>query len=89
MSKIARQIYSVSSKAYMEAIKVYETELPEELQTNETFDFFIQCLQKTLTEDLFRWSEESFEKYLKNSLTTDSDSAIIKSSKEDKENDRR
>lgn len=59
MNKICRQIYNISAKAHLEAIKVYEKELPKELQTNETFTFFIHCLQKTCTEDLFNWAIDS------------------------------
>lgn len=61
MNKLSRQIYRISAKAYLEAIKVYEKELPEELQSNETFDFFILCLQKTCAEDLYKWGIDALQ----------------------------
>ena len=58
MSELTRQIYHLSAKAHLEAIKVYEKELPEELQNDETFTFFTHCLQKICADDLFGWATD-------------------------------
>jgi hypothetical protein len=58
MDKLSRRIFAISAKAHLEAIKVYEKELPEELQNDETFTFFTQCLQKICTDDLFNWATD-------------------------------
>lgn len=67
MNKLCRQIYNLSAKAHLEAIKVYEKELPEELQNNETFTFFTHCLQKTCTDDLFNWATDVFSDSIEDS----------------------
>ena len=53
-----RRIRQASAKAIMEMIKVYETEIPENLQCNETFDFFYVCLLGEVANALDRWGYE-------------------------------
>ncbi len=67
MNKLCRQIYNLSAKAHLEAIKVYEKELPKELQNNETFTFFTHCLQKICADDLFNWATDALSDSEKNS----------------------
>ena len=51
-------IRQISAKAIMEMIKVYETEIPENLQCNETFDFFYVCLLGKVANALDKWGYE-------------------------------
>lgn len=53
-----RRIRQVGAKAVMEMIKVYETEIPENLQCNETFDFFYVCLLGEVANALDKWGYE-------------------------------
>lgn len=53
-----RHIRQISAKAIMEMIKVYETEIPENLQCNETFDFFYVCLLGKVANALDKWGYE-------------------------------
>lgn len=53
-----RRIRQVSAKAILEMIKVYDTEIPENLQCNETFDFFYVCLLGEVANALDKWGYE-------------------------------
>lgn len=53
-----RRIRQISAKAIIEMIKVYETEVPENLQCNETFDFFYVCLLGEVANSLDKWGYE-------------------------------
>lgn len=53
-----RRIRQISAKAIMEIIKVYDTEVPENLQCDETFDFFYVCLLGEVANALDKWGYE-------------------------------
>lgn len=53
-----RRIRQVSTKAILEMIKVYETEIPKDLQCNETFDFFYVCLLGEVANSFDKWGYE-------------------------------
>ena len=53
-----RHIRQISAKAVLEMIKVYETEVPKNLQCNETFEFFYVCLLGEVANAFDRWGYE-------------------------------
>lgn len=53
-----RHIRQASAKAILEMIKVYDTEVPENLQCNETFDFFYVCLLGEVANAFDKWGYE-------------------------------
>ena len=53
-----RRIRQISAKVVMEMIKVYENEVPKNLQCNETFDFFYVCLLGEVANALDKWGYE-------------------------------
>ena len=53
-----RELRQVASKAILEMIKVYDTEVPKNLQCNETFDFFYVCLLGEVANSFDKWKYE-------------------------------
>ena len=53
-----RRIRQISAKAVLEMIRVYDTEVPKELQCDETFDFFYVCLLGEVANALDKWGYE-------------------------------
>lgn len=53
-----RRIRQIGAKAVLEMIKVYDTEVPKELQCDETFDFFYVCLLGEVANALDKWGYE-------------------------------
>lgn len=53
-----RHIRQISAKAVLEMIKVYNNEVPKNLQCDETFDFFYVCLLGEVANALDKWGYE-------------------------------
>lgn len=66
-----RHIRQASAKAILEMIKVYDTEVPENLQCNETFDFFYVCLLGEVANAFDKWGYEKLRKLKESDFTTD------------------
>ena len=51
-----RHLRQIGAKAVMEMIKVYENEVPKNLQCDETFYFFYVCLLGEIANAFDKWS---------------------------------
>ncbi len=53
-----RKIRQATAKAWLAIHDVYDKEVPEEFQCNETFDFFYACLLGDIANAFDRWKYE-------------------------------
>lgn len=54
-----RKIRQLAAKATVTMIDVFEKELPEELQNDDTFEFFYLCITHSLITELNEWKTKS------------------------------
>ena len=54
-----RKIRQVAAKAKIIMIDVFDKELPENLQNDDTFEFFYSCVAHSLITELNEWKAKS------------------------------
>ena len=54
-----RKIRQIAAKAKIIMIDVFDKELPENLQNDDTFEFFYSCVAHSLITELNEWKAKS------------------------------